>query len=199
MSVFIDWDGVPEKNNYSQIDLANVAWPLDQIFQRYQLQFEEQFASSGWTHKAKCPFPDHADSTASFYFNPEINMFHCFGCQRSGKAVEFLHVMQGTPKLAIAQTLLAKKNVTSIKPNGPTKAQVHVQIRNILFDFSDKIVQWKESHPTQEAFNYADLITWSLEAYLRNHVPQENINLEQFKARAEACWTKILEFEDLDE
>ena len=35
-----------------------------------------------------CPF--HKEKTPSFHVNPDRGFFHCFGCQESGSAIDFL-------------------------------------------------------------------------------------------------------------
>jgi DNA primase len=41
----------------------------------------------------KCPF--HEEETASMRIYPETNSFHCFGCGRSGDAIEFCCLKEG--------------------------------------------------------------------------------------------------------
>lgn len=34
--------------------------------------------------RLQCPFPDHRDSTPSFYISRRLGAYHCFGCRRHG-------------------------------------------------------------------------------------------------------------------
>ena len=43
---------------------------------------------SGKSYKGKCPFHDETDS--SFTVSPELNIFKCFGCGKSGNGIDFL-------------------------------------------------------------------------------------------------------------
>ena len=43
---------------------------------------------AGRNYKARCPF--HEEKTPSFNVNPERQIFHCFGCQVGGNAMNFL-------------------------------------------------------------------------------------------------------------
>lgn len=42
------------------------------------------FPASGPWIKMTCPFPDHSDSTPSFYINTETGGYNCYGCHEHG-------------------------------------------------------------------------------------------------------------------
>lgn len=42
----------------------------------------------GKNYRTNCPF--HQDDTPSFYVSPELNIFHCFGCGKSGDIFTFI-------------------------------------------------------------------------------------------------------------
>lgn len=46
-------------------------------------------------NKAKCPFPDHTDTTPSFVVYPHTQSFYCFGCKRGGTAIDFIMYLDG--------------------------------------------------------------------------------------------------------
>lgn len=43
----------------------------------------------------RCPFPDHAEKTASFSVSEAKQVYHCFGCKKSGNIFSFLRDYQG--------------------------------------------------------------------------------------------------------
>ncbi len=47
-----------------------------------------ELKKSGRSFKGKCPF--HQEKTASFHVTPDLQRFHCFGCQAGGDAIAFL-------------------------------------------------------------------------------------------------------------
>ncbi len=47
-----------------------------------------ELKKSGRSYKGRCPF--HEEKTASFHVTPDLQRFHCFGCQAGGDAIAFL-------------------------------------------------------------------------------------------------------------
>lgn len=43
----------------------------------------------------RCPFPDHQEKTASFSVSETKQVYHCFGCHKSGNIFSFLRDFQG--------------------------------------------------------------------------------------------------------
>jgi len=49
-----------------------------------------QLKQSGQGYMGRCPFPDHAEKTASFSVSQAKQVYHCFGCKKSGNIFGFL-------------------------------------------------------------------------------------------------------------
>lgn len=45
---------------------------------------------SGNGFMGRCPFPDHKEKTASFSVSEQKQVYHCFGCKKSGNIVSFM-------------------------------------------------------------------------------------------------------------
>ncbi|WP_374031759.1 CHC2 zinc finger domain-containing protein [Bdellovibrio bacteriovorus] len=54
-----------------------------------------QLKPSGSGLMGRCPFPDHAEKTASFSVSETKQVYHCFGCHKSGNLFSFLRDYQG--------------------------------------------------------------------------------------------------------
>lgn len=54
-----------------------------------------QLKPSGSGLMGRCPFPDHPEKTASFSVSPSRQVYHCFGCQKSGNVITFLKDFNG--------------------------------------------------------------------------------------------------------
>jgi len=57
-----------------------------------------------------CPF--HTEKTPSFSVNPEMQVFHCFGCQKSGDAITFLREVEHLDFVETIERLAARANIT---------------------------------------------------------------------------------------
>ena len=54
-----------------------------------------QLKQSGSGYMGRCPFPDHAEKTASFSVSESKQVYHCFGCKKSGNIFSFLKDYNG--------------------------------------------------------------------------------------------------------
>ncbi len=72
---------------------------------------------AGRNFKGLCPF--HGEKTPSFMVNPELQIFKCFGCGKSGDAYSFLQFIEGM-EFGEALSALAKRvgvTLVSYKPS----------------------------------------------------------------------------------
>lgn len=54
-----------------------------------------QLKPTGSGLMGRCPFPDHREKTASFSVSEAKQVYHCFGCHKSGNIFSFLRDYQG--------------------------------------------------------------------------------------------------------
>lgn len=54
-----------------------------------------QLKPSGQGYMGRCPFPDHLEKTASFSVSDAKQVYHCFGCKKSGNLFTFLKDYNG--------------------------------------------------------------------------------------------------------
>jgi DNA primase len=72
------------------VDRVQEANNLVQIISQYT-----QLKQSGNGYMGRCPFPDHAEKTASFSVSEAKQVYHCFGCKKSGNIFSFLRDYNG--------------------------------------------------------------------------------------------------------
>ena len=54
-----------------------------------------QLKHTGGGFMGRCPFPDHKEKTPSFSVSEAKQVYHCFGCKKSGNVFKFLHDYNG--------------------------------------------------------------------------------------------------------
>jgi DNA primase len=165
------------------ITFINNKIKLYNVFQKYNIDFEEKYSPSGWTLVTICPFPDHNDSEPSFNYNKEENRFFCFGCKRGGKAVQFVSYMEN-----ISFEKSAEKLISSIgkieEVYIESQNQKKDDIDNLLLNFSNSIYDFINHHKkTIKAIKYAENITWALDVYMQKHLPSSSISEDNLNER----------------
>src|SRR3989344_5775750 len=64
---------------------------------------------AGRNYKALCPF--HNEKSPSFMVSPELQIFKCFGCQKSGDVLTFLEEYEGMEFYEALKTLAEKAGI----------------------------------------------------------------------------------------
>jgi len=64
----------------------------------------------GRRYQGLCPF--HAEKTPSFSVNPELGLYHCFGCGVGGDAIQFIREIEHLDFATAVERLAAKAGVT---------------------------------------------------------------------------------------
>jgi len=93
-------------------------------------------SSSRWV--GLCPF--HAEKTPSFYVNPALGVYHCFGCDASGDAIGFLRETQGLTFVEAVERLAARAGI-ELTVEDPEAAKAR-QRRSALVDAMERAVAW---------------------------------------------------------
>lgn len=135
------------------------------------VQFISEFLplkKAGRNFKALCPF--HAEKTPSFIVSPERQIWHCFGCSRSGDVFGFL---METERMEFGEALrtLAKRAGVVLQSYQPTKSE------------SEKERLYQVNHLASEFFHYL-LVSHRIGQKALNYILQRGISkdsLELFK------------------
>lgn len=70
-----------------------------------------QLKSTGSSLMGRCPFPDHREKTPSFSVSEIKQVYHCFGCHKSGNIFSFLRDFQGLSFPEAIEYLAARANI----------------------------------------------------------------------------------------
>ncbi len=100
---------------------------------------------AGKNYVANCPF--HKDDTPSFNVSPALNIFHCFGCGKSGDVITFVMEFEKVPFTEAVRILAEKAGIKIGKFEG--KNEILYSIHEFAVDFYHK-----ELLKSPEVLNY---------------------------------------------
>src|SRR3954470_2467326 len=87
-----------------------------------------------------CPF--HAERSPSFSVNPELGVYHCFGCQAGGDVISFLRELEHLDFVDAVERLAARANITLRYDDAGNDGGRERQRRNRLFEAMEQAVEW---------------------------------------------------------
>ncbi len=70
-----------------------------------------QLKGAGNRHTGLCPFPNHNEKTPSFSVSEGQQLYHCFGCKKSGNIFHFVQEMQGLSFVESVEYLAQKASI----------------------------------------------------------------------------------------
>jgi DNA primase len=79
--------------------------------------------AGGGSLKGLCPF--HDEKSPSFTVRPEMGVFHCFGCGKSGDVITFVREVEALSFVEAVERLAARAGVTlTYEQTGPAPGPV---------------------------------------------------------------------------
>jgi DNA primase len=111
-----------------------------------------ELKKAGRNYKALCPF--HSEKTPSFMVSPELQIYKCFGCSKSGDAISFLQEYEGMDFYE-ALKFLADRTGVKLKPIKGRQAGIKEKLYQINSKTSHFYNYVLLKHPAgQAALNY---------------------------------------------
>ncbi|MFM6928239.1 MAG: DNA primase [Bdellovibrio sp.] len=118
-----------------------------------------QLKQSGSGLMGRCPFPDHAEKTASFSVSELKQVYHCFGCHKSGNLFSFLRDYQGMSFPEAVEYLANRASLPIPAPeaNDPQRDQAAdkkkslLKVNKLAADyFSEQLRHAPHDHPVKK-------------------------------------------------
>ena len=140
----------------------------------------------GDNYMGLCPFPDHTEKTPSFSASASKQVYHCFGCQRSGNIFTYLKEMRGWGFVETV-TYLARKAHIPIPREGQFQKSLYKTTQ--LFSLNEKACKFyqqklNECSPDHKVWKYLKKRGYTLEtikAFRLGYAPRGNALLELYK------------------
>ena len=82
-----------------------------------------QLKPSSGGFMGRCPFPDHAEKTPSFSVSETKQVYHCFGCQKSGNLFSFLRDYHGMNFPEAVEFLADRARIELPKMDSPSLSE----------------------------------------------------------------------------
>ena len=124
-------------------------------------------------YKARCPFHDEKDG--SFFINTKYNRFRCYGCEKSGNAIDFLMELKGYSFVEAVRTLAAKYSITIEERTLTKEEERQEKIRQQQSAVYEEAARFYEQclKDTPEALEYAQsrFNSESIEAFRIGYAP----------------------------
>ncbi len=100
----------------------------------------------------RCPFPDHAEKTASFSVTESKQLYHCFGCKKSGNVFTFLETFNGMSFRESVEYLAKRVSIPvpvdeGAKRRGDGREALAVINKQAGEYFHQQLLRLSESHP----------------------------------------------------
>ncbi len=142
-----------------------------------------QLKHTGSGLMGRCPFPDHQEKTASFSVSETKQVYHCFGCHKSGNIFSFLRDYQGLNFPEAVEYLahranLALPSVDAAQSSEDDKAK---ERRKQLFKankltanfFNEQMKKAPADHAVKKYIEKRGLTAETLEAFQVGYAPKE--------------------------
>lgn len=150
---------------------------IDIISQHVQLK------RSGKNYKGKCPFHNETDS--SFTVSPELNIYTCFGCNKSGNAVNFLMDYKHLSYPQAIKEIAQFYNIDVLEDQSPEDAQISHK-RELFFDLYERAAEFFHHNLFRE--ENAIALEYTLSRFSLEQIQQHRIGF------ATDDWRELLNF-----
>lgn len=150
-----------------------------------------QLKPTGSGLMGRCPFPDHQEKTPSFSVSEHKQVYHCFGCHKSGNVITFLRDYHGYAFPEAVEWLarrasipLPEKEVHDDRRDQATKRREQLMEVNALTArfFVEELRRAKADSPVRQYIEKRGLTAETIEAFQIGFAPKEWDSLLQHLA-----------------
>lgn len=141
-----------------------------------------QLKSTGSGMMGRCPFPDHPEKTPSFSVSESKQVYHCFGCGKSGNIFTFLRDYQGLNFPDAVEYLANRANIPmplpEASPEDENRGQDHKKLilkinKQAQSYFSESLRQSPQDHPVREYLIRRGINSQTVETFGIGYAPSE--------------------------
>jgi hypothetical protein len=168
------------QDNYAKVKRANKAIRLLDVLRTYKLSIEKPYPDAKWSQNIICPLSSHKkanERTPSFGYCFISDHFHCFGCKQSGRAVEFISLIEGVTRNSVADKILSnnKLDLSEIEDS-------HDNLSPLIIEYSDFFRHYMKNCNDKDLQKVYKVLWW-LDKYLENSRNVEGLEARLSKAK----------------
>lgn len=148
-----------------------------------------QLRPTGGGLMGRCPFPDHKEKTPSFSVSEAKQVYHCFGCHKSGNIFSFLRDFQGLSFPEAVEFLADRAGISLPKPSvendeldrqAQRKKQLLSANKLALIFFQEQLKRQAADHPVKKYLQKRNLSQETIETFQIGYAPPEWDGLVHF-------------------
>ena len=167
-----------------RIHSANRKVRLIDVITSYGIHIQRNSYRSDWSVNIICPFKSHKggnERTPSFGYSYKDDRFYCYGCQRGGRAIEFIWEYEGRKRsrLSIANDILRRyeDDVSDFDYD-----EEDPMFEGILFGLADFLREHSKKHRDDQRWMASyNKIMWSLDSVLASKLSKNKISVEEIE------------------
>ena len=142
-------------------------------------QYTELKPKGPGSYMGLCPFPDHHEKTPSFSVSEAKQVYHCFGCKKSGNIYHFLQEIQGLHFVEAVKYLAQKSGiplpelqVSKKQKEAQDKKKKALEINKWALSYFEK--ERKKNPPSLQAyFQKRGLLKDTIEEFHISYAPSQ--------------------------
>ncbi len=166
---------------------------IDKIKEKVDIvQLISQYVSLqkvGSNYRGLCPF--HSERTPSFFVNPNLKLYHCFGCGASGDAIKFIQEIEHISFADALKKLAAMVNVELPAVQEDKDKQLYLEYCRNLHEFYK--MQLEKSKEAQEHLLKRGLTPSEIGEYEFGYCPPGSKAAVQIGSKLGLSISKILQ------
>lgn len=148
-----------------------------------------QLKPSGSGLMGRCPFPDHVEKTPSFSVSETKQVYHCFGCHKSGNVFSFLRDYQGMSFPEAVEYLANRASIPmpapekddEVRDQAAEKKKLLLKVNKLAAGyFSEQLKRVPHDHPVRKYIASRGLSAEVIETFGIGYAVAEWDGLEKY-------------------
>ncbi|MBX2987883.1 MAG: DNA primase [Bdellovibrionaceae bacterium] len=141
-----------------------------------------QLKPSGGGLMGRCPFPDHQEKTPSFSVSEHKQVYHCFGCHKSGNLITFLRDYHGYSFPEAVEWLAKRASIpmpekdvrSSAEDAAAAKRKKLFEVNRLALQFfAEQLKRTRADHYSRQYIAKRGLTEETVEAFQIGFAPRE--------------------------